>query len=122
LSIKSISSLYIDGETIYAGVGSAGIWLRLLTDFNISTDIETIPKTDIVIYPTSVKDKLRISYPNTLSQLRIDIYNIYGKDVYFSAMSGCFTEIDMTNLVPGIYIVRIGRLGNNLLTTKIVKQ
>jgi len=122
LSNTFISELTIIGSDIYAGITHGGVWKAALSDFNLITSTESLKDHGIEIYPGIVKDKMSISSPELQNNARISIYNLYGKVVYSSSISGSFTEIDMNSYIPGVYIVKIDIHRNTVLTRTIVKQ
>jgi ligand-binding sensor domain-containing protein len=122
LSNTFISELTIIGTDIYAGITHGGVWKAALSDFHIITSTGSFKDYGIEIYPGIVKDKLSISAPDLQNNARISIFNLYGKVVYSSVITGSFSDIDMTRYISGIYIVKIYIQGNIVLTRKIVKQ
>ena len=61
----------------------------------------------IKIYPNPVVDKLTISIEKPFSEATITIFKYDTTIVYKSAISGNITEIDMSKLPKGLYIVKI---------------
>ncbi|MCF6364689.1 MAG: T9SS type A sorting domain-containing protein [Bacteroidales bacterium] len=79
-------------------------------------------KFEINIYPNPASNFLHIDYnKNPAENYTISIYNIQGKQVF---VKNNFEEntIDISNLVKGLYFVRITDSANEFFNTKFIKQ
>ncbi len=75
------------------------------------------PITGLSIYPNPVTgSKVFITSEKNLAK-EVEIYNVLGKMVLSARMIG--KELDVTDLTPGIYILKI-REGNTQATRKLV--
>lgn len=75
------------------------------------------PITGLSIYPNPVTgSKVYISTDKNL-QKDVEVYNVLGKMVLTAKVSG--KEFDVSELTPGIYILKI-REGNTMATRKLV--
>jgi hypothetical protein len=82
-----------------------------------------ITETDlqqISLYPNPVRNDLRVTVPQPLSNGQIDIYNLIGSRVYTQALTST-AELDLSALEGGIYVVRITDAGHTLITKKFTK-
>ena len=70
----------------------------------------------VMIYPNPVRDNLKID--NLEENIIIDIYSIAGQKVHTVSSAMGSTEIDMSKLSNGIYIVKM-QSGKNIRTEKI---
>ncbi len=70
-------------------------------------------------YPNPVKDILNISFSKTISQ--VNIYNIVGQEVAVKSINDTQSQIDMSNLSRGTYVVKITSEGLTQ-TIKVLKD
>lgn len=77
---------------------------------------------DITIYPNPLKgNKLNISSTNTSPILSIEILNVLGKSVFKQKLSNNASEINISSLNKGIYLVRL-KSEKGSITKKLIKQ
>lgn len=62
-------------------------------------------KTSISIYPNPAKDKLFVSATGKLEI--VELYNLQGQRLIYKRVDEKNTHIDMGNLVPGIYMLKV---------------
>lgn len=62
---------------------------------------------NVKLYPNPAKDVLNISYSKNISVGNIAIYNLVGKQVYNSKVSGYSAKLNIENIPSGIYFVRL---------------
>lgn len=88
----------------------------------IQTTLHTVTNQDAVsIFPQPAYNKLHLSSPEPLSQ--ITLYNTIGTTVFSTNISNQYeSSIDLSNLVPGLYIVRLQTLSNKKIIKTIIKQ
>ena len=72
-----------------------------------------------VAYPNPVNDILNISYSSEITS--VNVINLLGQQVISRNVGSTSTEIDMTNLSAGAYIVNVS-IGNVIKTIKVIKQ
>ncbi len=73
---------------------------------------------DIKIYPNPVKEILKIESESFEGmQVRLQLTDNLGRELYQGTYSGGFTEIDMNGFSPGIYFLKLG----NTQTQKVFK-
>ena len=142
----SEGSVMSDKETWVEGIGSdlgmsfvgfnfaLGGWTELLCAFNGSEqlyqnsnyntcymcnlNIDEADNTSISVYPNPVTDKIHISNEQKLPVSSIMIYDISGRLIK-SCPQGT-TEIDMSDVSTGVYIIRIS-VEDKVITHKIIK-
>ena len=109
------------GETYYVQVWSnfaeqGTFTLRLsvpglaVSDFDFS---------DFNIYPNPVNDIMNISYDKSIS--KVAIYNLMGQEVQFQTSATTISEVDMSQLPNGIYMVRFTS-ESQVKTIKVFKE
>jgi hypothetical protein len=101
-----------DDELIYGP-------LHELYDCYFATGISDIDMSETVkVYPNPVTDKIHISNEQKLPVSSIMIYDISGRLI--KSCPQCTTEIDMSDVSTGVYIIRIS-VENKVITHKIIK-
>lgn len=96
-------------------VGS--VFNLFIHDASMATDEMTA--SEFKIYPNPVKDVLNIS--NDKSIEKVEIFDLSGKKLIQNEMNSNKTEIDMSGLLSGIYIVKILSDGKTQ-TKKVIKK
>lgn len=91
-------------------------WLRTFT----SIEETTLSVNDFNIYPNPATDVINLRSFNGLANT-IELRDIAGKLVFTEAVSQKDQSFDISNLKPGIYLVKI-QTGNKTLTQKFVKR
>jgi hypothetical protein len=71
-------------------------------------------------YPNPVKDLLTISYETSIS--KVSIVNLLGQELFSKAINANESQLDLSTLSAGTYLVRITTEDNLEKTIKIVKQ
>ncbi|WP_146193464.1 T9SS type A sorting domain-containing protein [Flavobacterium sediminis] len=70
-------------------------------------------------YPNPVKDILNLEYSSDITAVRV--MNLLGQEVLVQKANAASTQVDMTSLAAGTYIVSV-QVGDNTNTLKVVKQ
>ena len=70
-------------------------------------------------YPNPVKDILNLSYIQEISN--VELYNIVGQQVIVKTVNANQSQIDMSQLVSGTYLVKVFA-DNQIQTIKVVKE
>jgi hypothetical protein len=113
---NGIYSLAIIGTNIFAGGLGSGIWKRPLSEMGIEQINNT--ENNIAIYPSPATDNLTIE---SLQKLEIEILNIQGQIILQQSIPQGKTDIDISGLAKGIYILRLKSNDKSTLT-KIIKE
>ena len=84
---------------------------------------EQITEKGIIAYPLPLEGNLNVVFKNNLDGRSIAIFYMDGQRVYESdIIYGSATEVNVSSLPPGLYILRIlTKEGNIILTKKIIK-
>ena len=72
------------------------------------------------IYPNPTKDKINIDCSTPLSNSIVKVYNSLGKEVMSQNLSN--TEVDLSSLSQGLYLVNVISNGKVVKQEKIVKN
>ncbi|MDT8413606.1 MAG: T9SS type A sorting domain-containing protein [Vicingaceae bacterium] len=83
---------------------------------------ETLNSSNVSVYPNPAKDVLNISIPVNEKLTNIVIYDVLGKIILEDKLvaNGTISEIDITNLKSGMYIVRLQADGVDYSTKLLV--
>ena len=73
-------------------------------------------------YPNPVADRLTLSVTDTDKALRYTLTDNNGRTLATSEIADVLTEIDMANLVPAVYFLRVDDGNVMVRTFKIVKK
>lgn len=87
--------------------------------YDASLSSNTFDNANFKAYPNPVKDILNLSYTSEISSVRI--INLLGQEVISSNVNATSTQIDMSQLSAGAYIVNV-TVGDTTKTLKVVKQ
>jgi hypothetical protein len=96
-----------------ATAGSFGIQVNDL----LSTD--DFSANEFVAYPNPVKDVLTLEYSSDITSIRV--INMLGQEVLAKTMNATSTQVDMSQLAAGTYLVNVTS-GEIQKTIKVVKQ
>lgn len=75
--------------------------------------------SNFMAYPNPVRDILNISYTSEISSVRV--INMLGQEVISRNINATSTQVDMSELSAGTYIVNV-TVGDSIKTLKVVKQ
>lgn len=77
-------------------------------DPNFATDKkETLKTVEYKIYPVPSNSKLIIEYPHFEKETMLSIYNLNGLKLIEQKLTGIKTQIDISSMKPGVYLVKI---------------
>jgi len=111
-----VYALAIEKDTLFAGTDSI-VWKRRLSDITGIIEIDN-NKSNIVVYPNPAKDKLTIE---SLQKSTIEILNIQGQTISQQQIQQGKTDIDISGLAKGVYILRLCS-NDKTAVTRIVKE
>ncbi|MBN9285109.1 MULTISPECIES: choice-of-anchor J domain-containing protein [unclassified Flavobacterium] len=98
-------------------------WARGLNldDVTVSSSLANASFTEAAFraYPNPVKNALNLAYNETISS--VEIYNLLGQKVLAQKVNLSETQIDMSNLSAGNYLVKV-YAGDLVKTIKIIKE
>jgi hypothetical protein len=88
-----------------------------------SLSVNEFSKSDLNIYPNPVKNKLQVQLNNsfTTETKNIELFSILGKKVLTKSFDNTNTEIDLTDLSSGIYLLKC-QIGAQLITKKVIVE
>ena len=86
----------------------------------VTVSLEEKTLLDVSIYPNPVANFVTLETSNSAIK-NVSLYSKEGKLIAEYSINNTKTEIDLTNLSSGIYLLRI-QTGTNSVTKKIIKQ
>ena len=111
-----IHCIAFDSTYAYIGTGAAGVWKQFLS---LITGIKEINNADnIVVYPNPATNNITIEAPQKST---IEILNIQGQTILQQQIQQGKTNIDISALAKGVYILRLCS-NDKTAVTKIVKE
>lgn len=91
----------------------------LVSTYDASLSSGSFDNANFTAYPNPVKDVLNVSYTSEISSIRV--INMIGQEVISKNINATSTQVDMSQLSAGTYIVNV-TVGDNVKTLKVVKQ
>lgn len=121
-SIEPLTGL-TPGETIYVGVWKWGTSLDgefLISAYDPSLlSNSSFENENFRSYPNPVKDVLNLSYNKSISD--VSVYNLLGQEVMTKSINANQSQIDMSALTTGTYMVKV-TADNQVKTIKVIKE
>ncbi|MFY0483051.1 T9SS type A sorting domain-containing protein [Flavobacterium sp. PLA-1-15] len=111
------------GETYYVRVSGYNasregtFCLEISTNETLSSDDFT--KNSLKAYPNPVKNILNLNNPTAITD--VAVFNLLGQQVVAKVINANEGQIDMSNLAPGAYLVKV-TADNAVQTIKIIKE
>jgi photosystem II stability/assembly factor-like uncharacterized protein len=121
MTSNTLHSVYfIDTETGYI-VGDSGTILKTtnggLVGVNESVSVSKFPK----LYPNPAKDKIMIESSVLTEDTYLSIINVNSQEIMEILITDHKTQIDVSNLPPGVYFVKL-KNRNTIEVRKIIKE
>lgn len=100
------------GDTIH-------YWLE---NFMLGLDKNVTPADEgVQIFPNPAQNKLNVRVPENFNLNSIEIYNLKGQVVYKQAAYNTFCNIDLSDIISGVYVVKL-QGDNRLKFEKFIKK
>lgn len=124
MSLLSLTGL-TPGETVYIAVwrysflggGTNGTFVISAYDASLSNvDFEN---STLRAYPNPVQDVLNLSYTQNIT--KVEVINLLGQQVIAKPMNATQSQIDMSHLPNGTYLVRV-TADDQVKTIKVIKE
>jgi hypothetical protein len=110
------------GEVLYFRVweyGNNAFGTFKVSAYDASLSNEEFDGSNFIAYPNPVKDVLNLSYTSEITAVRV--LNLLGQEVISQEVNTTSTQIDMSHLSTGTYIVNV-TVGDSIKVIKVVKQ
>lgn len=102
---------------VWSNAAEQGTFSLRLTDPNLATD--NFDAANFRAYPNPVKNILNLSYNKNISD--VTVFNLLGQEVMTKAVNANLSQIDMSHLANGAYMVKVTS-ENQVKTIKVIKQ
>ncbi|MGD0711557.1 MAG: T9SS type A sorting domain-containing protein [Bacteroidales bacterium] len=114
---NGIGALAVKEDTLFAGTYTEGIWKRAISEIAGIKELNN-NACNIVVYPNPATNNLTIE---SLQNTTIEITNMQGQLVETIVTKGNKTNIDVSALASGVYVVQ-ARTKNGVGVKKFVKE
>jgi hypothetical protein len=112
------TGVYYFGFNAYSNVDQFYLFVdNINIDVFLSTN--SFDNSSFVAYPNPVIDVLNLSYSSEISYVKV--INLLGQEVISRKVNNTTSQIDMTSLTAGAYIVNV-TVGDVIKTIKVIKQ
>jgi hypothetical protein len=115
----SVSGDYYFGFNAYS---AADQYYLFVDDISIVETLATpgFESNKFTFYPNPVKDVLNIGYNKTIT--KVALYNILGQEVMAKNINADQSQITMSNLPKGTYLVKVTAEDGAVKTIKVIKE
>ena len=102
---------------------SRNYWVFGISDTTVNTPEYSVKNREITIYPVPAINMLNIDFPSgfDIENTITEIIDINGLSILSFKPSKLKTHLDINNIVPGLYIIKIQN-DKTLITKKFVKK
>jgi hypothetical protein len=114
------------GATLYVGVWKYAVAAPTSTNsgfqiaaYDGSLSTNTFNSAAFTYYPNPVKNTLNLSYSENISD--VSVYNLLGQQVFAKAVNANQSQIDMSHLTSGTYMVKV-TANNQVKIIKVIKE
>ena len=110
------------GDVIYIGVWRYGTTLDgefQISAFDALLSNNNFESTNLKSFPNPVKDILNLSYNKNISN--VAVFNLLGQEVITKVINSNQSQIDMSHLSAGTYLVKL-TADNQVKTIKVIKE
>lgn len=111
-----MSMIYIPDDQVYTNGNAVAV--RLITDQTLSV-ADGMTLSGVNLYPNPTADMLHITVPSA-ERHTVEVFNLMGSNVSTSVLYGNGT-IDMSSMVPGVYVVRVSN-GDAFTVQRVIVQ
>lgn len=126
-SINLVSLESLNSNTVYEYIvivncteGEAISTVKNFSTIGVSINNLAV-NNGVKVYPNPTKDKVEISYPNSVSSFELNLYDITGKQIIQKKVSNNSTSLNLSELNSGVYILRMRDNKGLVVTHKIEK-
>ena len=112
-----------DDYMVFAATHGHGVFSGQFTASSLSVVSELISTENIKIFPTVSAGELFITSNNSIENTKLEVYNLNGQRVHSEVLnlSNNKTELNLTSLKAGIYLVNILKDGKQISSKIIIE-
>jgi hypothetical protein len=112
-----------DDYMVFAATHGRGVFSGQFTANSLSVIAELISTQNIKIFPTVSRGEIFITSNNSIENTKLEIYNLNGQRVHSEILnlSNNKTELNLTSLKAGIYLVNILKDGKQISSKIIIE-
>lgn len=122
INCPNLQCIYVDNisncETNWLGVDATSHFVTTQQECELLSNSQFNHQTEVDFYPNPVENIL--NFTNVEEIKKIEIYDLLGKKSIENHSN--FSQIDLTKLEKGVYLVKVITKNGNLFTRKIIKQ
>ena len=123
------SASYSVGQLIYSAIdgdgGTAMQGVQMAYEISVVTAVKEARNIslNVAAYPNPAQEQLKLEIPGfETADMYWQLYDYNGRLITGDPVKGQLTRIDMSQQVPGTYILKIIRKGQPLKTLQIIKK
>ena len=105
----------------YSGAMNATNCYTLKVQLGTASKGEELITQKISVFPNPVKDVVTVKIPDLQSNANIKVFDMYGRMVMQQNSSQQLTQLNVSKLTSGVYIVRV-KNAEQEISIKIIKQ
>jgi hypothetical protein len=108
----------------YNGANSSTVCytLRVATGTASREEAVTGIRARVQVFPNPTLGRLNVQIPGNDSKSEIGLFDMYGRAVLRQNSSAVNTQLNISGLPAGVYMLRVNRNGKEVYSTKIVKE
>lgn len=117
--IGLINSFAFKGTNVFAATSGSGVFINQALLTRTEDEVEGVPQ--ICIYPNPAKNTITCEPPEYLTGRLLSVYNVNGREVLRQLITEQLTNIDISILPAGWYVMRYDN-GMTIRTGKFIKE
>lgn len=101
---------------------------NLIIQQGLATAVKSLPNRDAVVYPNPFNANVTVDISSVLklTDIQIEVYDLFGRKVYSVVKQDVFGElkenIDLAELASGIFLIKVSENGKTILSKKLIKN
>lgn len=110
---------------LYNLTGGFGSWksndLPYVTDQSTNIQFTFSGNRNIIISPNPAHDKINVKFMQEQGEAYFSVCNINGSEILKGTINETYSDIDINNLYPGIYVLKVS-IGQSVFISKFIKK
>ena len=123
INYTAVAGTYYAQAFGYNGANSSTVCYTLKVQLGTATKEEQglISSTKISAFPNPVTNKVNLNIPDIKGTAALKVFDMYGKMVLQTSTSNINSEMDLSNLLSGVYMIKVINNGSERMV-KVVKD